>query len=139
MTTDPIDANPYRSPMANGRAIEPIVWQSPPRRFRWRVIPVALLYLYGGSMIVSPLLCLSMLLWLAVFVGDRLAASWNRGDLPPVLFGSLVAIPVAIPLGCLFCYAGRNLWLGRWRRGSITALMGVAIFGGAVAVFQLLR
>jgi hypothetical protein len=136
MTTDPNETNPYRSPVTATRPVEVAV-PSPSvrRRFRWRVIPVTLLYLYGGGVIAGGLGIVFATLCLAVFGGDRFQSRIGLG-------GAAVCVclicPGAIALGCLFLFAGRSLWQGRWRRGIAATILAFAIYGGVVAVTQLL-
>jgi hypothetical protein len=52
------DVNPYQSPLADSKPPMLDATSPPRRRLRWRVIPVTLLYLYGGCAILVGVLYL---------------------------------------------------------------------------------
>jgi len=118
MTPDPIKTNPYHSPLASCKPIESTN-TSVCHTFRWRVIPVILLYIFGICLIFSGLLTLGTGFW-------RIAQ-----DKKPLieLWVSLALVP-----GWLFLYAGWNLWKGRWRRGSIATLLAILAYVVAAVI-----
>lgn len=124
-TVDPNQNNPYRSPLVpnelfhrNGSPSE-----AERRGFRWRIIPVTMLYLYGGSLVfVSLLATIHMAVWSAIIIhrGGYVRFAWAAG----VLRGSLVAAV----LGALFIFAAKDFWRRRWLRGALEALAAVTLY-----------
>jgi hypothetical protein len=100
------------------------------RRFRWRVIPVTLLYIYGACLLASGLMCV-VAVFVGIFVSGRGTPidSGHPGERFP-----LIVSPGAAALGCLFLYMGRNLWRKQWRRVAIAALPAAAMIGLAILI-----
>jgi hypothetical protein len=124
--TDAEEANPYRSPLASGESNIETASIAPParRRFRWRVIPTAVLYLFGGWLLIYGLIGFGALPWLAL----SKESSFGTYGVIAIL---LVACPCLIAAGGVFLFAGRSIWLGRWRRGIVASLLA---FGAAGCV-----
>jgi hypothetical protein len=125
------DTNPYKSPTAPSEPAATASSPPPPRRFRWRVIPVALLYIYGGSLVVSGVISVPFIVWVTILRGENSPLRDDLHWLLPGYFGMTV-------LGCLFLFAGRSLWHGRWKRGIIASAAAFALYGGAIATAQFL-
>jgi hypothetical protein len=124
------DVNPYESPQA--RLIEDAVpdpRQPPrPRWFRWRVIPVTLLYLYAAAWLFQAVMGIAALGWF-------LFISQPEQRPGPATMAYLLTTPIGGVLAFLSVIAGRNLWKGRWRRG-ICFVIAVATVFAAAAVLQ---
>jgi hypothetical protein len=122
--TDTHETNPYRSPD------EPsLTAKSPPRRTRWRIIPVVLLGIYGTGVTVMSAA--------AAFI----AASWFFGCkafINPRPGGPLAEHPVVIfcgamegmIVGTMILMAARCFWNVRWRRG----LLWLVVAGGLIGM-----
>jgi hypothetical protein len=133
MTTDPNEANPYRSPMAAIRQSEAAVTTpaAVQRRFRWRVVPVTLLYMYGGGLVLVGLESLGLMLWFTLARGE--GSPLRRGNW--LTTACMLAVgPAMFATGLLFLFAGRNLWQARWRRGIVATLLAITICAGAGAI-----
>jgi hypothetical protein len=129
---DDSNVNPYQSPRADTYDPPPPAVASQSRRlFRWRVIPVTLLYLYGGSAL---LVGMGGLGELAFFI------AFPRRSMP---FHSLFALSsiclAATAVGGVLLYAARVLWQGRWRRAGILFLVGLAAAAGMGPAGMFLR
>lgn len=103
------------------------------RRVRWRVIPVTLLYLYGGGLVMDGLI------YLGVIYGLSITAIWRDLNEPDAKIAGLYILLVghaAIAVGCLFLFAGRSLWCAHWWRGIIGTLLAAALCGAVGVVVQ---
>jgi hypothetical protein len=130
------DTNPYRSPEAVTQPTEPAATPPAARRLlRWRVIPVTLLYLLGGALFTEGLVAFAALLWFAAFDDGK---NLVRSDRWLMVLCAFVLLSVVTAQGCLFLFAGRSLWQGRWRRGIAAVLLGSAISGGVAIATQFL-
>jgi hypothetical protein len=101
------------------------------RRFRWRVIPVTLLYIYGGCEVFDGLI------YLGAVYGFSVSTIWRDPtgrDIASIMLYIVLAAHGAIAVGWLTLFAGRELWRGRWRRGVIGTIVVAAIHGGVAAV-----
>jgi hypothetical protein len=123
MTTDPNNTNPYCSPLASGVSTEPRC-----RRFPWRIVPVVLLYLYGGLAVLSGVVFAFLVQpgGVGMLIGDpqhphyvyvmsnaqRCLAAFGWG-----LFGLH---------GCFAIAAARYLWKQRWWR-SVAAIAAAIV------------
>ena len=102
---------------------------APGCRFRWRVIPVTLLYINGSCLLASGLMGI-VTVFLETFVFSRGPVfSGQRGEQFP-----LIVSPGMAALGYLFLYMGRNIWRRRWRRVAIAALPAAAMIAGGILV-----
>jgi hypothetical protein len=120
MEDDRSETNPYRSPVESSVRDESAV--AAPRRFRWRVIPVTLLYLYGGGMLMT-VPC-------TLFASCSAICSWRS---PTSL---LLAEVMAMASASLLLVAGRQLWKGRWRRGAIAGALGIALYATTAIILS---
>jgi len=112
MSREP-DANPYQSPGSESRERDsPSVGQ-----FRWRVIPTALVYIYGGCALVCGFIgCTFSVFWL---VAGRFV--FPQRDVPPGL--TLAVGVLALIAGGIWIVAARAWWRKRyWRACAATAL-----------------
>ena len=117
MTTDTNETNPYASPLASCDHIEPT--DTAARRFfRWRVILVALLCIFGIYLTIGGMFMLGVGLW---------QITQDKNPLP--ILGTSIFVP-----GCLFLYAGWTIWTGpRWR-ASLATLLALASYLGCAAI-----
>ncbi len=126
-TTEP---NPYQSPAVHVLQDELPSGdkQSKPRWFRWRVIPVTLLYIFGGMLLVAGVARVVILVWLAfrerIFqdaeYGYFLMALTCSSSLLYILAGSLAVV------------AGRAWWKGRWLNGWLAFLLFLLLYASVV-------
>jgi hypothetical protein len=112
MSTDPNENNPYRSPQEPCNLPEPAN-ASARRRFRWRVIPVTLLCLFGVFLIFGGLFMLGSGFW-------QIAQNKSPN---PAMGTSIFIVP-----GCLFLFAGWNIWKGPRRRAALATLLAFACY-----------
>ena len=121
MTTDPNEVSPSYSPLAAGIATD-----FPRRRFPWRIVPVVLLYLYGGLAAVSSTWFVCISLWGCMLTLDP--------QHPHHVYDMSESQRCFMALGMVFfgihgCFAiavGRYLWKQLWRR-SVVAIAGAII------------
>lgn len=135
MPTDDANINPYQSP---GEPVgqdpsQPEQAAAGKRRFRWRLIPVMLLYLSSGYDIFAAFACIYRFVWLF----DSGTTSLRAGV-------SILWMPLAA--GCLgmaaftWFFAAIVLWAGRWRRGISAFLLGLtANLAGWLLIYWLFR
>ncbi len=128
MPGDTEDINPYQSPTAYGGQEPP-----PPEqvsagkwRFRWRMIPVAVLYVYGAAFMMAALL---MVL--------RLIESLDRGTTSLPTGESVFWLPMlagcAAMVAFAFFFGAWSLWRGRWSRVIAVCVLGsMATVGGSL-------
>lgn len=117
MTTDSNESNPYSSPHAPSASD-----LLDHHRFPWRVIPVVVLYVYGGLLVVLCLTTVYMLLGGCSISVDKNHRASNAQAWGMMLCHILIGVH-----GCFAIFAGRSLWKRHWRRCFI-------FFAGAVAV-----
>ncbi len=130
MSADNTDINPYQSPAAYpGQDPSPPEQASAVKwRFRWRMIPVTLLYLYGGGSMMGALAMV-----LAFFV------SLGRGTTRLPTGESIFWLPLfagwATMVGFTWLSAARSLRQGRWWNGIAAFILGLAaVFWGSLLV-----
>ncbi len=117
----PRDLNPYASPAA----------EAPPpadvkKRFRWRVIPVTLLCVFGAPSLVAMAVVFGLELWWRLKNPDALEL--GVGPTAPMLVGDLFAV-IAAALSLL---TARRLWQGRWWAAGVAfsaAVLLAFVFG----------
>lgn len=115
MREEPAEPNPYASPAAE----LPLAGDAR-KRFRWRVIPVTLLCIFGGLGLVARVMILgNNVLWR---IRNPDAADLGVGPTVPMLVGDLFAL-VAVGLWLLTAI---RLWQGRW--WSAAAAFSAAVF-----------
>ena len=91
-----------------------------------------LLYIYG--------ICLSVTAPIALVGGTiALVLGGHYGEENRLIIYTYCVGPGTLALGCLFLFAGRSLWQGRWRRGAIAAVLASTIYLGVIAAAQLLH
>lgn len=109
---DAEDTNPYRAPATlcdvGGQPRTTASGTS-----RRRMIPVALLYLFGGFLVIGSLIFLGTGLW-----------QLSHGHNPAIEFPSSIMV---VP-GCLFLYAARSLWRGPQQRGLLITLVAIVVY-----------
>ncbi len=115
MREAPSELNPYASPAADVREAAAVR-----RRFRWRVIPVAILCVFGAPLLVGMVVLLGFSVWWRIRNPD--AMDLGVGPTVPMLAGYLFGLIAA----ALCLLTARRLWQGRW--WSAVAAFSVAIF-----------
>jgi hypothetical protein len=130
-----------RFPVASMKDVEPNPYESPTiaevlaanatgrRKFRWRIIPVTLLLIYGVGLAVgataSSLFALLALLRLSELPWEPRVSPWYF----------LFADGVAIVIGILLISTATSLWKARWRAAGFTfasaVLLGLAAWSTA--------
>jgi hypothetical protein len=131
MPHDIDDLNPYRAPLASMKPneMESAETQTVRRRFRWRIIGVTVLYLYGGSLVlVAMLSTIHMAVWFAILL--------HRGEL--ARFTWVVAVStgavVTLVLGIACIFAGRSLWKTHWALAMSTIAFAIGLYSAFVAI-----
>lgn len=116
MITSPNNSKPDTSPATIGVATE-----SMHPRFRWLIIPVVLLYLYGGFMVLNSIIWLFMVVsGCSVTINHTHLASDTQ-----IKFMMLGMILFGIH-GCFAIALGRYLWRQSWRR-CVVAIAGAIV------------
>jgi hypothetical protein len=116
MVMDSHETNPCDSPLASGVSSEPRR-----RRFPWRIVPVVLLYLYGGLAVLDSVVYVFMVLGgCCVFIGNTHLAS--NAQISCIMLG-MVLFGIH---GCFAIAVGRYLWKQLWRR-SVAAAAGAIV------------
>ncbi len=95
----------------------------PHRRFLWRIIPIALLYVYGGLALVDGAIGTYL-----IFGGCSVMSGDHRHFASPIqrlliLFAQILLIPHGVAV----IIAARTAWQSRWRRSMIAILVAVGI------------
>jgi hypothetical protein len=117
----PSELNPYASPTA-----EPRPAPEAKKRFRWRVIPVTFLCVFGPPWLVATVAVSARELWWRLNNPDALEL--GVGPTTPMLVGDLFAV-IAAALSLL---TARRLWQGRWWAAGIAfsaAMLLAFVFG----------
>jgi len=114
MREEPAELNPYASPVA-----EVPQAGDARKRFRWRVIPVTLLCVFGGLALVARVIILGTNVWWRIRNPD--AADLGIGPTVPMLVGDLFAL-IAVGLWLL---TALRLWQGRWWSAAAAFLLAV--------------
>jgi hypothetical protein len=124
MTLDNHIHNPYRPPTvlepSHREELDSLI---PYRRFRWRVIGVTMLYLYGSALvIISTLSAIHTCVWFAVFLrrGEHIRFSW--------VASVTMSAAVAMLLGLIFLFAGRSFWKSRWKIGLLAVSAAAILY-----------
>jgi len=128
MPTDNADINPYQSPAesAGQDSSQPEQAAASKWRFRWRMIPATLLYLYGALFMMG---ALAMVLGFSVSLARR-TARFPTGE-------SIFWLPLfaawATMVGFTWLFAARALRQGRWWNGIVAFILGLAaVFWGSL-------
>ncbi len=117
MREEPAELNPYASPAA-----EVPEAGGARKRFRWRVIPVMLLFVFGGLSLVGRTTVLGAnVLWR---IRNPDAMDVGVGSTVPMLVGDLFAV-IAAGL-CLL--TALRLWQGRWWSAGVAFLAAAFLF-----------
>ena len=97
------------------------------RRFRWRIVPAFVLFLWGGSLGILGVASISLVLYSAVrnawsgfATVDPTVNQWV-----PIL---LLSFSLMLVSGLLFIVAAYWCAVGRWRATVSAALLGVAAY-----------
>lgn len=125
MSIDSHEHNPYAAPLASLDFVEE---ETEHRRFRWRVVPVTVLYVWGGSLLfVAVLSTVHMLAWLLVRV--------HRGEVAPIPWavGIVSGATIVACLGSGLVLSGRSVWKSHWLRGGIGTAASVAAYSAFIA------
>ncbi len=109
---EPNESNPYRSPSSAGTPTEPVR-----KRFPWRIVPVIILYLYGGLLVLESVASCG---W-GVFFRVRYFGS------SILVWGTICAWFLLGVHGCLAIAMGRHLWKQRWRRSVVTFAWAIVL------------
>jgi len=120
-----MDENPYQPPLA------PLTQNAPPpdqprRRFRFRVIPATLCFIYGGLLAFAFVVQIGLIAWLAARVGP------SRVD-----FGIVLLIMAGLSaFSAIFLFAGWLFLRGKW----LWAVTSIALaFGAGFGLDRLIR
>ncbi len=120
------EPNPYESPTA---AEIPAAKPIQRKRFRWRIIPVTLLLIYGVGTVVSTLPATVGFAFLLLKHPEY--AESGR----PYLWQVFCSCGLAMFTGVLLIFTAMNLWRGRWRVAGFTfastVLLGLAAWCAA--------
>jgi hypothetical protein len=114
----PTEANPCCPPRASDTFYD--------GGFPWWILPVVLLYLYGGCFVVLGVTTVFMLLCGCSMSLDRNHSASNAQAWGIMLWHVLISVH-----GCLAIISGHSLWKRRWRRALV-------FLAGAVGVVVLL-
>ncbi len=126
MPTNHNHLNPYSAPLEPTTAAEPFRGPKTPLRTRWRIIPVGLLYGFGGLAFL-----LGIVIFIVFFIKTIMALAQgtfspripNRSD------ASILVLAVGFTSGGgLSLLAGSLLWKRRWPWGIALALAAVIIY-----------
>jgi hypothetical protein len=123
MITDPNDNNPYRSPEESSASADVAMMSDSHRPSPWRIVPVILLYLYGG---------LNVLFSAAMMCMIQIGCSMNIDGTHSASASQLNVIMYWMILvgarGCFLIAAGRNVWSRRWIRGAVFLAIAVVLY-----------
>jgi hypothetical protein len=116
--TNQESANPYASPTADAS-----VNAEPPRKlFRWRLIPVMFLWLYGGTAVIG---CIESIV-LAIFSMSGRIHGALRADLPNA--SQMLALSVVYGVGgTLLILTAVSVWKLRWRNAGYFFVATIAL------------
>lgn len=121
MPSDDTNVNPYESPTTGGVPdVAPAGEASQPgRRFRWRLIPVTLAWIYGACALAGGIMQFGF--WaLCLLTGHEILPIGGLSHLWLLLDSAL-----AMAAGLIWIVAGKA-WLNRqWWRASIASVLGV--------------
>jgi len=125
MTADVNDANQSCLPMPSGASAEPAR-----RWFTWPIVPVALLYGYGGLALAS-----GALFALVTLPGGVCMLTGGSPQHPEHVYEMSNAQRLVAAFGWalsslhgfLAIVAGRSLWRRRWRQGAIALVAGILV------------
>ena len=108
------ELNPYASPSAEAPEVAEVK-----KRFRWRVIPVTILYVFGAPSLVASVAMLGMSVWWRFSRSDAVGSAPNG----PMLVGMLCGV---IASG-LFLLTAFRLQRGRWWSAGLAFSVAVLL------------
>lgn len=113
MTESPSEVNPYASPPTE------VVEQR--KRFRWRVIPITLLSVYGVLSLVAFVGHFGFGVWLCFMAPN--VVNLRAGSLLAILLGDLIGMTGA----SLLLFTAFALRKGRWWMACAAFLLGIGV------------
>ena len=127
--------NPYKSPQADiSREAGLNKAGAPPpekrKTLRWRVVPSALLWLFGGIFVVCGISFLITFLFRAL--------SNHPDDALEILLGIAISISWLF-WGIAWCVGSHMIWRRRWLVATLAVGFGVACLVGSLVIAEILN